>query len=130
MIYDNWLCNFFQFTGEHYNLNQVAQSWESLKHIASTEHTLAENTRKFWESCPPKFAVSWKLFLIFLLSYLCDCSYIKVLKVCDFIFAVCRGSLYILHNLSRPSGNIDSLVQDCSNSSALAMELLQSWTEP
>ena len=25
---------------------------------------------------------------------------------------------------------IDSLVQDCSNSSALAMELLQSWTEP
>ena len=25
-------------------------------------------------------------------------------------------------------GNIEGLVQDCSNSSALAMELLQSWT--
>ena len=26
--------------------------------------------------------------------------------------------------------DIDGWVQDCSNSSALAMELLQSWTEP
>ena len=33
-------------------------------------------------------------------------------------------------NASFPACNIDGLVQDCSNSIANALELLQSWTEP
>ena len=38
--------------------------------------------------------------------------------------------IYILFSASHYSENIDGLVQDCSNSSALAMELLQSCTKP
>ena len=39
------------------------------------------------------------------------------------------GSLHISHQTSL-SEHIDSWVQDCSISSALAMETLQSWTKP
>ena len=38
--------------------------------------------------------------------------------------------LLVLYQMFFTSKYIDGLVQDCSNSSALAMELLQSCTEP
>ncbi len=47
-----------QYTSEHHQFSSGSQQWESLKQAASSEHTVAENTRKFWETCPNKFAVS------------------------------------------------------------------------
>ena len=36
----------------------VSQHWDALKQSAGTEHSVGENTRKFWDTCPNKFAVS------------------------------------------------------------------------
>ena len=47
-----------------------------------------------------------------------------------FVFAVPSELLHQLSHLKIVNHHIDDLVQDCSNSSALAMELLQPWTKP
>ena len=49
---------FLQYTSEHHQYSGVGQAWDALKQSATSEHTVAENTRKFWETCPNKFAVS------------------------------------------------------------------------
>ena len=39
-------------------------------------------------------------------------------------------AIELLQSYIKPSNYVDGLMQDCSNSIALAMELLQSWTKP
>ena len=65
----------------------------------------------------------------------CECSFpVMDIQISGNVLSQpwCRWS-YILTNQNSQDHNkchIDGLVQDCSNSSALAMELLQSYTEP
>ena len=55
-----YLILFVQYTSEHHQYTVVSQHWDALKQSAGTEHSVGENTRKFWDTCPNKFAVSLK----------------------------------------------------------------------
>ncbi|XP_077997959.1 alsin-like isoform X2 [Glandiceps talaboti] len=47
-------------TVEHSQLREVGSTWETLKNVTNTKLTEAENTKAFWESCPPKLAEALK----------------------------------------------------------------------